>query len=646
MSSRSNRRLVALFLGTVLLPCAVLLSIALHTMQREREFEAMRAVGDRARRLADVRQILFSRLETIKQRAIAAAGAKNRSSPMSATGDSTVRLVAEMRGGLLLLDWEVNKRTQPDSRVFETARRTGEIAEFSKRDAVAAARSYAAAISTAQTAEQVAEARLSRARVLLAAGRRTDAIAEYSRLLILPFAISDEHGVPFAAYAASRLLEPSAVAVMRQLESQSRSACCVSAEGWFMVRAIADSLLRGQPTRPGVDQRSVLQLRALANRRAEDAEQGAKLKSDPGALRIVSESAERESGAWFQYGAHPWFVSGAGSTSNGRDIVVGIDAIATLNAVNQVIANSFPPVVQLSLAMGPAHTSSGQMLAPEFPDVRASFRSLSGPAPLRSTPFYLGMLLLVVCVSLFGAYMVWYDVRRELRLSELRSHFVASVSHELKTPLTSIRMFAETLLLGRSKNREVESEYLSSIVNETERLTRLLNNVLDVSKIDRGEKIYRFSRTSLAQVVDRCARTMEYPLAQHGLHLNVSSDGSVPRLSADEDAVQQAVLNLLANAMKYSNGSKQVDLRLHRAGTEAVIEVRDRGIGIPPEYLAHVVEKFYRVPSAENMLIPGTGLGLTLVDHIVRAHGGRLEIVSEPGKGSTMSIHLPLEPLE
>jgi two-component system phosphate regulon sensor histidine kinase PhoR len=184
---------------------------------------------------------------------------------------------------------------------------------------------------------------------------------------------------------------------------------------------------------------------------------------------------------------------------------------------------------------------------------------------------------------------------------------------------------------------------LSNIVNETERLTRLLNNVLDVSKIDRGEKIYRFAETSLPEVVSRCARTMEYPLAQHGLRLNVESDNSLPPISADEDAIQQAVLNLLANAMKYSNGSRDVDLRLRRAGGEAIVEVRDRGVGIPGEYLPHVVEKFYRVPSTENARIPGTGLGLTLVDHIAQAHGGRLEIESEPGEGSTMSIHLPLD---
>jgi signal transduction histidine kinase len=219
---------------------------------------------------------------------------------------------------------------------------------------------------------------------------------------------------------------------------------------------------------------------------------------------------------------------------------------------------------------------------------------------------------------------------------------VASVSHELKTPLTAIRMFAETLARATVRDPHAREEYLMTIVNETERLSRLLNNVLDFSRIERGQREYQLRPTALDAVVHRSARTLEYPLSQQGLSLRVDVADDVPLVQADEDALQQAVLNLLTNAMKYSGSSSEIDLTLQRSSGEAIIRVRDHGLGIPTVYRDRVVEKFFRVPSAETAGIPGAGLGLTLVDHIVRGHGGRLEIESLVGSGSTFSIHLPV----
>src|SRR4029077_13138057 len=160
-------------------------------------------------------------------------------------------------------------------------------------------------------------------------------------------------------------------------------------------------------------------------------------------------------------------------------------------------------------------------------------------------------------------------------MAEMRSHFVASVSHELKTPLTAIRMFAETLAMGRAGGEQATSEYLQTIVNETERLSRLVDNVLDFSRIEQGRKIYRMQPTSLAEVVRSAARAMQYPLSQLGFTLNVSVDDNITSLEADADALEQAVLNLLANAMKYSADARQIEMRLCRSGEEACIDVVD-----------------------------------------------------------------------
>ena len=207
---------------------------------------------------------------------------------------------------------------------------------------------------------------------------------------------------------------------------------------------------------------------------------------------------------------------------------------------------------------------------------------------------------------------------------------------------TAIRMFAETLRMRRAADHQTQAEYLDTIVNESERLTRLLNNVLDFAKIEQGKKTYHLTQTSLAEVVKACAGILEYPFAQQGFQLRVDVENCVPQMKADPDALQQAILNLLTNAMKYSGESREIDLRLERRNGEAVINVSDRGVGIAPEEQNRIFEKFYRVQTPENKLIPGTGLGLTLVDHVARAHGGHVEVNSVVKKGSTFSIHLPL----
>ncbi|MFO7734496.1 MAG: HAMP domain-containing sensor histidine kinase, partial [Candidatus Aminicenantes bacterium] len=205
-----------------------------------------------------------------------------------------------------------------------------------------------------------------------------------------------------------------------------------------------------------------------------------------------------------------------------------------------------------------------------------------------------------------------------------------------------IRMFAETLRLGRSKNPAAQAEYLDTIVNESERLTRLLNNVLDFSKIEQGQRIYHPAPASLPEIVRAAVRAMEYPLKQQGFELDLRIDEDLPQVRVDRDAIEQAVLNLLSNAMKYSGESRTIGLEVLREGDRGVIRLIDKGLGIDPKEQARIFEKFYRVPTRENQSLPGTGLGLSLVAHIAKAHGGSVRVESATGQGSTFSIILPL----
>jgi signal transduction histidine kinase len=244
---------------------------------------------------------------------------------------------------------------------------------------------------------------------------------------------------------------------------------------------------------------------------------------------------------------------------------------------------------------------------------------------------------------MFAAYLLWRDVRREVQIAEMRSQFVSSVSHELKTPLTAIRMFAETLQMDRLKDSKMQAEFLNTIINESQRLTRLLNNVLDFSRIEQGKQKYHLKPVSLKKIIQSTTQTMEYPLSQQGFRLHVQTEDNLPEVKLDKDAVEQALLNLLNNAMKYSGESRDIHLTLIRKENHAVIKVIDQGIGIALDDQKRIFDKFYRVPLTENEGIVGTGLGLALISHIVEGHGGRLELESKLGEGSIFSVYLPLE---
>ena len=251
-------------------------------------------------------------------------------------------------------------------------------------------------------------------------------------------------------------------------------------------------------------------------------------------------------------------------------------------------------------------------------------------------------LLLVLGVSLFGGYLLWRDFNRDMKMAEERSHFIAGVSHELRTPLTAIRMYAETLAMGRATSPETAKQYIETILTEGERLSRLVDNVLDFAKIEQGKRLYRFRRCSLQEVVRTAVQTLERPLAEQGFAVKMEIDDAVPDLLADSDAMIRAVLNLLSNAMKYSGKSREIEVRLGVRRNLAVIRIRDHGFGLPETEQQQVFEKFYRAPQPEGQSVPGTGLGLTLVKHVAEEHGGGVEVKSKPGEGSTFSIVLPL----
>ena len=241
-----------------------------------------------------------------------------------------------------------------------------------------------------------------------------------------------------------------------------------------------------------------------------------------------------------------------------------------------------------------------------------------------------------------GLVLTFRSVNKQVALARLKSDFVSNVSHELRTPLALIRLYAETLELGRITTQEKKLEYYSIIRKESERLTALINNILDFSRIEAGGKEYDFRETDIAELVRNTLDSYRYQIEQQGFALEENIDGGIPPVRVDREAIARALVNLVNNALKYSDRDKFLGVKLYRANSVLKLEVVDRGIGIDRNEQARIFEKFYRTcdPLVHNT--KGSGLGLSLVQHITQAHGGDVEVESTPGRGSKFTLILPL----
>jgi signal transduction histidine kinase len=259
---------------------------------------------------------------------------------------------------------------------------------------------------------------------------------------------------------------------------------------------------------------------------------------------------------------------------------------------------------------------------------------------LRYNYFILAALSLVMAG---GVFLTYRNIFREMNLARLKSDFVANVSHELRTPLALIRLYAETLELGRLTAQEKYQEYFRIIREESERLTALINNILDFSRIEAGRKEYEFKETNLAELVRTTLDSYRFQIEQNGFAFEENISGDIPPLNVDREAIARSLLNLVNNALKYSQDRKYIAVSLYRSNGSVKLEVQDRGIGIAAAEQEKIFEKFYRCcdPLVHNT--KGSGLGLSLVRHIAQAHGGKVSVESVPDKGSKFTIALPID---
>lgn len=252
----------------------------------------------------------------------------------------------------------------------------------------------------------------------------------------------------------------------------------------------------------------------------------------------------------------------------------------------------------------------------------------------------LGLLMLVMVM---GVGLVFRNVQREMELAQKKADFVSNVSHEIRTPLALINMFAETLLLGRVKDEAKKHEYYEIITKEVSRLTNMLNRILSFSKIEASKREYHKVSLDLSDVVEDVMNTYSYHLESNGFeHAIDLSDKALP-IKADKEAMIEVLVNLIDNGMKYSLEQKQIEVKTGKEEGFAFVAIKDHGMGIAKNQLDKLFEKFYRVPNGDVHDTKGSGLGLSIVKHIVDAHGGKVLVESKPGEWSEFKVLLPID---
>ena len=617
--------------------------LVFRVVRQEDELSERRATEQRREALDQLRRELTARLQALRLGEVnRLIGDPARRLPSDSPIVFVAPLVQDRGQDLIVPPWDDQREAPRFGAEFARLQQQGESQEFRQSDAAAAAESYRHAYGIARSGWERCSARLWLGRSYLKAGMAGEAARNDRDALDECGDVRDTDGVPIALYAAERLLGKD--------QNDPRAADYVlhraSAPPWRSPNEalLLQTLLARMSRSPGADLSTsdkatvdkkvgpYEQTRRELEAEIRNAGQISALVQDAheplGKLQGAARSAPGDL-AWVGYGEEPWLLTLVSPTSFATPLLMVV---------------SSRQIIPADVALRVAPTDGTLPLGDGFVDLYA----LWPPARFNessavSSVLYGSMIVFVLGTGLLAGYFLIRDVHREAETAAMRSHFVASVSHELKTPLTSIRAHAETLLMGRAAGPEMTADYLTTIVSESERLTRLVDSVLDFSRIEQGRQTYHLQNTALDEVVRSAAKAMAYPLAQLRFTLTISSDGTAPIVRADREALTQAILNLLGNAMKYSGDARAIEMRTGTRNNEAFVDVVDHGIGIAQEEQARIFDRFHRAQSVETTGIAGTGLGLTLALHVVEAHRGRIAVVSDPGHGSTFSVCIPLQ---
>jgi len=308
------------------------------------------------------------------------------------------------------------------------------------------------------------------------------------------------------------------------------------------------------------------------------------------------------------------------------------EPVAALAALRRIVAEAGQTATVVSrVGLGPP--LEGFALAAELPGDPAA------PLAFRNRTLYIALLVLLYLGIGVGFGLTIREMRRAYKLSRMKTDFVANISHELRTPLTGVRLFAETLRAGRAEGPEEVRQCVAMLSTEADRLSRMVEKLLDWSRLEAGRTSLELERTEVPALLDRIGQA--YRAQQLPASYQTELDPQLPPVNVDRDAMAQVVLNLLHNAVKYTGEDKRIRVRARRAGRNVAIEVEDNGPGVRPHERKRIFERFYRADDLLSRQTVGTGLGLAIAKKIVELHGGRIELDSRVGQGSTFRVLLP-----
>jgi signal transduction histidine kinase len=555
----------------------------------------------------------------------------------------------------LTRDWPMPARTPP-SPATAAAMKKGEAAEFGHDDFPGALQSYREAMNATAAPTDRAEASLRVARVLAKMHRDDEALAAFRALAALPDTVTTPHGIPYGAYARLQMMEaatarPEATAVAQDFVTYVRDRVWDDRDGGY-------SYFVREAARVAEAQR----LDVAATKGLEDALRHADAitnvaehlqprlgSASPAAAagvahRITIDSATGTAPVFWRFSTDATGATLATGFVENSDYLSGpvlARIISDLNASSWVqIALEREPGsgVRQPLARAPlgdglpgwsvtAHDAKGRTLQQLASTERWTYASL------------LAAVLAVLVAGIVWTTRAW---AREAELSRLQADFVANVSHELKTPLALIRMFGETLESGLVADPTKQKEFHGIIRRESERLTHLINNVLDTATIEAGTKRFAFEDVDLVALVREALDAYAPLFSRMSFTVSAALPDQACGVRIDRNAVSQAIVNLFQNAIRYSQDARELSVAVGNGGNEVTVSVRDRGIGIAPADLPHIFDKFYRV--GRNQDLPaGSGLGLSIVKHVMTAHGGRVDVRSAPGEGSEFTLVFPAQ---
>ena len=311
---------------------------------------------------------------------------------------------------------------------------------------------------------------------------------------------------------------------------------------------------------------------------------------------------------------------------------------ATLDLAPPDVPRSSPDAAEPLLTAPAADALPGWRLA-----VRLDGENPFATAARRQALVYLWTGLLAIAALALAALLAARYLMRQMRLTRLKNDLIATVSHELKTPLASMRVLVDTLLEGRCRDEAQRLDYLRMMAKENARLTRTIENFLTFSRMERNKRVFDFAPTKIEDIVREAADTVRERFDVAGVRFEIEVAPDLPEIRADRDALVTVLLNLLDNAFKYTRKEKHIVLRAGRSCNQARFEVEDNGIGIPRRAQKRIFERFYQVDQRLSRPAEGCGLGLSIARFVVQAHGGAISFESRPEEGSRFVVTLPLE---